>query len=125
MVVAGVSESRSTDFTIARYSPTGTLDASFAGDGRQEIGLSDQNAGMPAIVIQPDGKMIVAGGDALAVMRLSTNGEPDPSFGHDGLFQAFGTFQGVSDVALQPDGKILAVGEKQLSPGHIAASSCG
>ena len=71
------------------------------------------------IAIQRDGRVIVAGfanattgTDMFAVARFGPRGHPDASFSHDGVatirfpFDAYGY-----GVALQPDGKIVVVGE--------------
>ena len=51
-----------------------------------------------ALVIQPDGKMLVGG----TLQRLNADGTPDASFSSDAA---------VSSLCLQPDGKILITGD--------------
>ena len=71
------------------------------------------------MVIQPDGKIVVAGGafplftflGNFEVVRYNPNGSLDRSFGNGGIVTT--TFPEGSyafDVALQPDGKIIAAG---------------
>jgi uncharacterized delta-60 repeat protein len=71
------------------------------------------------VVIQPDGKIVVAGGafplftflGDFKIVRYNTNGSLDRSFGSGGIVTT--TFPAGSyafDVALQADGKIIAVG---------------
>jgi len=75
--------------------------------------------GLYAVALQSDGK-IVAGGklplnsqtSAFAVMRYQADGSLDPTFGTGGLVTTkFGAeFEAVQGLAIQPDGKIVAVG---------------
>jgi uncharacterized delta-60 repeat protein len=46
-------------FALTRYNPNGSLDPSFNGTGKVETGFSD---GAYALVLQPDGKLVAAGG---------------------------------------------------------------
>jgi uncharacterized delta-60 repeat protein len=106
-------------FAVARYNTDGTLDTTFDGDGKltTPVGAGGNDDGR-AVVIQPDGKIVVAGSsyngsnhDA-ALVRYHTNGTLDTSFDADGkLTTAIG---GGHDywwaVALQGDGKIVAAG---------------
>jgi uncharacterized delta-60 repeat protein len=123
IVIAG---SRSTgpagrDWQIARLvNPQATPDSSF-GSG----GFVTQNFGGSAdeafdVLVQPGGKILVAGasrnegsGFAFgAILRLLPGGTPDNSFGNTGDRQNLG--QAIFNLALQPDGKILAVGVEGL-----------
>ena len=93
----------------------GVLDPSFgtgSGEVTTPIGTS---AGADAIVVQPDGKIVAAGGvvqsdssQDFALARYEPDGTLDPTFGSAGIVQSpAGT---ASAVALQPDGKIVAAG---------------
>jgi uncharacterized delta-60 repeat protein len=61
IVVAGNATSTSSDFALARYTPDGSLDTSFDGDGR----LLTDNAGCDdyakGIVLLPEGQIVIAG----------------------------------------------------------------
>jgi uncharacterized delta-60 repeat protein len=91
-VVAGRSRNLADQdqFAVVRYTRNGALDPAWNGDGRQQTpipGATDSKAF--AMVIQPDGKLVVAGRAANAganewqwgVVRYNTNGTPDPTFG--------------------------------------------
>ena len=107
---------------VFRFNTNGTADTTFDGDGR----AVNDNAGGNAIAISPDGKIIIGlnGGDPggrqdFAVARLNANGSLDTTFDGDGIAQVnFGypilneshTTDILRDIALQPDGKIVAVG---------------
>lgn len=84
------------------FSQTGQLDPSFGNDGRVWPSFLSSAKSM---VVQPDGKSVIAGDKGL--VRLNTDGSPDNTFGSSGNVSE--AFQLV-DVALQADGKIVAVG---------------
>ncbi|MEV5973445.1 calcium-binding protein [Streptomyces sp. NPDC051921] len=100
----------------ARYTPDGSLDPTFDGDGKvvTEIDVNAIETAL-AVVVQPDGR-IVAGGESIGVwslVRWNPNGSQDPTFGGDGIVTtSFGPTccQAVTDLALQPDGRIVAAG---------------
>ncbi len=112
-----------TVFAIARYNSDGSLDTSFGTGGRVSGGV---NGRARAVVIQPDGKIVLAGDFELelsngtfvsdfTVARFNTNGSLDLAFGGTGsgqtatdIGQAFNT---ASNVVLQPDGAIVLSGK--------------
>ena len=71
------------------------------------------------VAVQADGRIVVVGvselavGADLALARYLDSGSLDPSFGSDGLLNIdfAGGFDSGHDVAIQTDGKIVAVGE--------------
>jgi uncharacterized delta-60 repeat protein len=61
------------------------------------------------VAVQPDGRIIVAGGDV--VYRLNRNGSLDPAFNDNGRVAIdSGGGESARALALQPDGKILVAG---------------
>jgi uncharacterized delta-60 repeat protein len=107
------------DFAVARYNTDGTLDTTFGAGGRVRTDFPGLAAVPSAVVIQADGKIVVAGGafplftflGDFKVVRYNPNGSLDRSFGSGGIVTT--TFPEGSyafDVALQPDGKIIAAG---------------
>lgn len=102
-------------FALARLNSDGTPDASFGTGGFITTVLpGDITLQARAIVLQPDGRIVLAGGGAegFAVMRYLDDGQPDISFGAAGLVTidfSDGNDQATA-VALQPDGNILLVG---------------
>jgi uncharacterized delta-60 repeat protein len=126
IVVAGVSFSnisRHDDFTLARYLPNGTLDTTF---GSQGLVLTDFGGGSAvayALVLQSDGKIVVAGvssstapgnGD-FALARYLANGTLDATFNSDGKVTTdWGDNDQATALAIQRNGKIVVAG----SPYH-------
>jgi len=107
------------DFVVARYNTDGSLDNTFGSRGRVRTDFPGLAAVPSSVVIQPDGKIVVAGGafplftflGNFEVVRYNPNGSLDTSFGNGGIVTT--TFPEGSyafDVALQPDGKIIAAG---------------
>src|SRR5437773_1073690 len=107
------------DFAVARYNTDGTLDTTFGRGGKVRTDFPGLAAVPSSVVIQPDGKIVVAGGafplftflGDFKVVRYNPNGSLDRSFGSGGIVTT--TFPEGSyafDVALQPDGKIIAAG---------------
>ena len=117
VVVGRVINVADEDFAVARYNTDGSLDTSFSGDGKAvtDINGDDQGEG-PGL--QADGKIVVVGysnasvsGD-YSVIRYSTGGSLDTSFDGDGIATTdVGGFHDDGEaLAIQPDGKIVAVG---------------
>jgi uncharacterized delta-60 repeat protein len=119
LVVAGTTYNNATqknDFAVIRLLANGSLDMTFGNNGK--VIYSAGNScydGCDAVLIQPDGKILLGGGACLndqngsALIRLLPNGSPDPAFGSNGIVVGN---QGsrILDLALQSDGKILECG---------------
>jgi uncharacterized delta-60 repeat protein len=109
IVVAGTAGS---DFALARYNSDGSLDSDFGADGIVTTTFGVIAAGS-GLVIQPDGKLVLAGtaGDDFAVARYNLDGSLDPGFDFDGVVTTgFGTAADAAGAVLQPDGKIVLAG---------------
>ena len=99
-------------FTLVRYLPTGAVDPSF--NGGHAINTSNTKTAYAA-VLQSDGKIVALGNNAtpnFTLVRYNSDGSVDTSFGLVGNNNIVttantGTIYG---AALQPDGKIIAVG---------------
>lgn len=111
-------------FGAFRYTPAGDLDRSFGSAGwvATEVGHFEA---AHAVALQRDGKIVLAGEGSsftgtcelmtcFALVRYNGDGSLDRSFGSGGVvrtpFEQCGCF--AFDVALQPDGKIVAVGRR-------------
>jgi uncharacterized delta-60 repeat protein len=110
----------SEDFAIARYNANGTLDPTFGVNGRVTTDFPGLAAVASAVVVQADGKIVVAGGafplftflGDFRLARYLADGSLDPSFGDGGIVTTHFPGQGsyAFAVALQPDGRIVAAG---------------
>lgn len=113
------------DFALARYGTDGTLDPSFGSGGLVLTDFAGFTDIAHAVVIQPDGKIIVAGqasdgsslilggtGSDFAVARYNADGSLDSGFGTGGKVRVHiaGNVDTAFNVARQPDGKIVVGG---------------
>lgn len=114
------------EFAVARLLPDGSLDPGFSGDGKFiyvfDMG-GEGNDRLSDVAIQPDGRIILGGSvkrvthnrTDMGFACLNEDGTPDSSFGY-GAYMVF-PFNagedhnaGLSALAIQSDGKIIAVG---------------
>jgi len=112
IVVAGSDGSRY-DFVLLRYDDSGALDSSFGSAGKSVIPFAPYSYGVRDVAIQPDGKIVVAGGGKDTLLaRVWPNGALDMSFGVEGKVRTtLSSFdEHASALALQSDGKIVTVG---------------
>ena len=123
LVVAGTTGTPGTnaDFGVSRYNTNGTLDSTFGSGGQVAIDTTGPSDRPDAVVVQPDGKIVVAGFGTpsvaqlgtMVVVRLTSNGSMDAGFGTGGVVTLdFGgaAVATATDAALQPDGKIVLSG---------------
>jgi uncharacterized delta-60 repeat protein len=119
IVVAGYTSKGTTsaDFAVARINPNGLFDSSFGTGGRMTVDFGGFELAF-GVALRPGGKMVVVGAAAkpatgydVAIAQLAANGSLDSLFGVSGKTTAdFGGTDEAYAVALQPDGKIMAVG---------------
>ena len=107
------------DFAVTRYNTNGTIDPTFGRGGKVRTDFPGLAAVPSSVVIQPDGKIVVAGGafqlftftGDFKVVRYNSNGSLDRTFGDGGIVTTnFPQGSYAFDVALQADGKIIAAG---------------
>ncbi|TNB89264.1 type I secretion target [Pseudomonas sp. Fig-3] len=107
--------------TLTRLNPDGTLDSSFANGGSLAL-----NVHADALVIQDDGKILLAGasGGVATVIRLNADGSLDSDFGEQGRV-SWGSESApfaVADMIVLADGKLLIGGSQGTSAdGYLAA----
>ncbi len=109
IVVTGSSWSSSAtgaDVALVRYESDGSLDTTFASDGKVIVDLGSPYDQGSALAIQDDGKIVVGGISGLA--RFNSDGSLDPDFGVGGI--AVTSPRLCQTVALQSDGKIVVAG---------------
>jgi uncharacterized delta-60 repeat protein len=114
------------DFAVVRYNTNGSLDASFGTGGKVVTDLGSSQDYAQGVVLQGDGKIVVAGytGSGLthdfAVVRYNPDGSLDTSFGTGGkVITDFGGDDFGRALVLQADGKIVVAGSYD-SPGGTA-----
>jgi uncharacterized delta-60 repeat protein len=122
IVVAGYSlaKDRTDDFALARYTASGTLDASFGTGGEVLTSFGSSASGRAeAVAIQRNGEIVLAGGTSgpklnkFALARYTTSGTLDKSFGTGGeVLTGFrsSNHSSADGIAIQKNGKIVAVG---------------
>jgi uncharacterized delta-60 repeat protein len=106
--------------SLTRLYPNGSVDTNF-GNGGSSVGL----IGVEDLVLQPDGKIVVGGSlpAGFAVARYKADGSPDPSFDGDGVASTSldpPSFNSVSALAIQADGKIVLAGPHGASSGDYS-----
>ena len=110
----------SVDFCLLRYDSDGTLDTTFGTGGRVLTDFANGSDVALAAAVQSDGRIVVGGVSqnqneisTSAFARYLPNGAPDPLFGVNGksTFDVPATSELIFDIALQADGKIVAVGD--------------
>lgn len=118
IVVAGHSGS---DFALTRYNTDGSLDPTFGTGGRVHTDFPVGMGGFAhALVIQPDGKIVLAGSandpatdrSVFALARYNSNGTLDTGFDGDGLVVTpFANSNATANaITRQIDGKLVLAG---------------
>src|SRR5262249_48073858 len=115
LIVAGQLQGGDSSLVLARYQTDGSLDDTFGTGGKVTL---PQPTFPAALVVRPDGKLVVGGGSAFddlnasALIRLHASGARDDSFGTGGIVRPsrdpFDYFP--AGMILQRDGKLVAVG---------------
>lgn len=110
----------SRDLALVRYTLTGALDLSFDGDGiaTYDLDMEGKEEIINGIVMQPDGKILLAGATTESaetisfVGRYHADGTPDTTFGTDGFTVTdVALFNDEArGIALQEDLKVVTVG---------------
>ena len=134
-----------TSLTLARYINDGSLDRTFGVDGVvTPTGFGTSWGPMRTMALQPDGKILVAGGNGILslsgtiegtfrVERYNSNGTLDNTFGNNGVVLTnIGTFYTKGDydnyatlIAVQRDGKIVVGGQAVSSSVNLGSGFSG
>jgi len=120
-IVAALSLPGEQSFVVARYNADGTLDTSFDGDGKVTTDIFSLGYDEAfSVAIHANGKIVAAGSgysgasarSFFTLVQYNVDGSLDTSFDGDGKATAptLGHSRAKS-VAIQADGKIVAVGE--------------
>ena len=120
-----VGDIRLQRFALVRYTDEGALDPTFGGDGTITTNFGLGGAGASAITIQGNGMLVVAGNakGKFALARYTEEGTLDQSFGRRGKVTTNFTDRAdvAMDVAIDPDGKIIAGGGRFFGSAFLVA----
>jgi uncharacterized delta-60 repeat protein/uncharacterized repeat protein (TIGR02543 family) len=118
------------DTAVVRYNADGSVDSTFGSSGKLTFDLSGigNHDGAKSVAIQPNGKIVIAGGadnasamGQFALARFTSSGSLDPSFDGDGM--AITTFPSgngyLNSLVIQPDGKLTAGGGIYTGPNRV------
>lgn len=127
IVVAGrhKSASKGEEFALVRYNANGSLDGTFGSGGKVVTTFGTKDDGIMGIAFQSDGKIVAGGYTTVSNMRTfglaryNVNGTLDSTFDGDGKLttNVVSLSEGINDVVIQPDGKIIAVGYAEVASG--------
>jgi uncharacterized delta-60 repeat protein len=136
------------DFSLARYNPNGSLDSAFGSGGAVITRVASGNDRANAVVLQPDGKILLGGtanldssiwidkaNYAFALARYNANGTLDTSFGTGGKILS-SSLPGITALGLDAAGDIFTLptlaefspsgqADAAVTPAAITASSHG
>lgn len=121
VVAGGAFNGTDGDFAVIRYTANGALDSSFGTNGVVMTAIGTGQELATAMVIQADGRIVIAGGnlehhDGFGLIRYLSDGSLDTSFGQGGkVTTLFGSADFPWGLALQSDGKIVAVGTSSIT----------
>jgi uncharacterized delta-60 repeat protein len=121
-VVVALLDDSEVDRRIVRLLPDGSLDPAFGNGGVWHV-PSTSAAVVRSVAIAADGRIVWAGEDAsrpaIVVGRLTSAGVADPTFSGDGVHvsvTAAGSEPLVSEVLVEPDGRVAVAGVLRVPP---------
>lgn len=122
---------------VARFNSDGSLDSTFGNGGKTTPGIGPAFEEANDVVVLTDGRILVAatvaqgglGPNDFAVVRFNSDGQLDSPFGNGGKsITSVGNgqgSQGVNDMAIQTDGKIIVAGYADLKFAVVRYNSDG
>ena len=107
------------DFALFRYTASGDLDDTFGADGIVSIDISGNFDQANSVAIDADGRIVAAGAarnndgySYFALVRYLENGQPDLSFGNDGIVSTDILSNDLCEsCAIDSDGRIVVAGQ--------------
>lgn len=118
-----------------RFNTNGSIDESFANNGKLQENILQANTAFNSVAIQNDGKIIAGGFGSngkdldFALARYNTNGSLDKSFSGDGKLMTDSGIRSstnyIQSIAIQTDGKIIANGYGERSASLVRYNSNG
>jgi uncharacterized delta-60 repeat protein len=112
---------------LARYDGDGHLDSSFGAGGLVNLSVAGSSLAFTTrVTVQEDGHIVFAGANDVGLpsrfllARFNGDGSLDDSFGTSGVVTTDvpGSGTGISRVAMQPDGRIVAAGSVSVTGGE-------
>ncbi|MBK8092244.1 MAG: hypothetical protein IPK32_09780 [Verrucomicrobiaceae bacterium] len=122
------------DFAVIKYLPNGQLDSAFGNGGLAKIDLGARYDSCRAVTLDANGQLLLAGawrpnespGYDFAVLRLTSDGILDFSFGDQGVLKTdFSFSEEAFSLALQADGKIVVGGDSTSGTFVLARYTSG
>lgn len=118
ILVVGTADFFSPSVAMVRFDANGQLDATFGTSGKVEVNSTGGEDMASCAALQSDGKIIVGGQSwgtgnwDFALSRYNADGTIDSSFGTNGwsIHTLGSNDDNVFELAIQPDGKIVAAG---------------
>lgn len=113
IIASGLTEGTNTQFVSARYTTTGILDTSYGTSGISALSIGSFAISTSNAIQSDDSILLVgnSGSNNFAVARFTSTGAADSTFGTGGIVTTMlGQESQASDILVQPDGKIIAVG---------------
>lgn len=116
------SEDR-TEILLARLNTDGSVDSEYGQEGLTYFSLGPELNQVVDLAVQPDGGVVIAGTFGTLknskVARFTPEGNLDLAFGRSGLIEpvfnsSYIDVFSASDLAIQPDSKILVLGKRTL-----------
>jgi len=114
IVVCGTTSYPDPNFMVARYNADGSLDSTFGEGGVALSHLGGRSNEANALILQENGRILLAGTKdfaKLALVRYTTQGTLDQSFGTGGIvFTKISWSTVANGIALQSSGRIVVGG---------------
>jgi len=107
------------NFALARFNTDGSIDSGFGSGGSVVTEFPGQ---VLALALEGDGRIVAAGTNTFnfTLARYNADGSLDQTFGSSGLVNtdiSGSGFDSANKIAIQPDGKIVAVGDGVFASG--------
>ncbi|MBC7775293.1 MAG: T9SS type A sorting domain-containing protein [Phycisphaerae bacterium] len=115
-------------FGIIRLNANGSLDQTFSGDGKATNNISVKDDGAQAILLLPNGKILLGGyavnaenKTEIALTQFNSNGSLDNTFGDAGdvIAQLGNDYSTIADLSLTALGNIIIAGTARRFPSHF------
>jgi uncharacterized delta-60 repeat protein len=111
--LGGIGEN---EFGFIRLRPDGTPDPTFDGDGGVSLDIEGRSVLPSDLELDAAGRIIGMGsGHGISVVRLLSDGSPDPSFSEDGRAILDGRYTG-GKLAARPDGSLVVASSVEIEP---------